>query len=140
MIDFRKVILAKYPDADFDRYRFQSGDIFKVGDAILLCKESLIMDVVCYVIKRSLLYRELGTEIKVPYKELPKEPIMVTPTICKRNKWKTGDVVQTEDNMTVYLYKEEHPHYFYGWVIQSENEYYLHTGIALPSPIYYYVN
>lgn len=139
MFDFNKFILSKYPNADLDRYRFKEGDIFKVGDAVLLCLYSAVEYVNCYVIKRSLQYREPGVETRVYYEDIPREPVFVKPKLRKSGKWKVGDIVET-DGMLIYLYKEEHPQYFYAWVIESENNYYLHTGIALPSPLYYYVS
>lgn len=139
MFDFNKLISSKYPNADFNRYRFKAGDIFKVGDAVLLCLYSAIEYVNCYVVTRSLQYRELGIETKVYYDDIPKEPVFVEPKVRKSGKWKVGDIVRT-DGMLIYLYKEAHPQYFYAWVIEAENNYYLHTGIALPSPLYYYVS
>lgn len=138
-IDFKKIILQKYPDADMDRYRLQPGDIVQMPDgAVLLCKQSAIMDCDFYVLKRSLTFREFKC-YRVSYADIPK---ISRPTndykIYKGLKWKVGQIVD-DGQVVVYLYEECGPQKFYGFVLQSANPYYLHTGVYVQSPSVYYM-
>lgn len=140
----RKMILTECPVYDFDRYRFNSGDIVRLDcGAVIVVDESCLNYVRCYVHKRSLKYREFG-EVKVNYTDLPYYPkgsfVSHSYTIQKKLKWSVGDIVTDPTYGTVgYLYKEVGFQEFYMYVLATDNNYYLHTRVYIQNPYRGYV-
>ncbi|WP_289751762.1 hypothetical protein [Bacteroides acidifaciens] len=67
----RNLILNKYPDYDFDRYHFKSGDIVRTLDGAVICvRESALEYVDAFPIVRSMRIREKVWQ-RVPYTDLP---------------------------------------------------------------------
>lgn len=133
-------------DEDYDpnRYHFNVGDVVKFDcGAIGIVRTAAVKWVDICIHKRSLVHRNFGVE-RVEYKDLPyvakHEFIPAKYTINKTLKWHVGDVVEESNyGMIVYLYEETEHQCFYGFVLQSENKYYLHTGIYLPNPYRAYI-
>lgn len=141
MADFKTFLKKKYPDADFDRYRYRIGDIIELSDgAKVLCVGSAIYYIEAYVIKRSIKYREYA-RYRISYQELPYATgdfVSCTYQITKKLKWSVGNVIEDNGNI-IYLYQEIRYQEFYGWVIKAVNEYYLHTGIYIANPYKSYI-
>lgn len=135
----KKLILSKVPEYDFDRYRFKPGDYVRTVDgARVLVKESALEYVTAYVLKRSLVYRELG-EQRVYYKDLPcynkGEFVNKLPENTRSIKWSKFDFVHLEDgNMYVLLTDEVKHQGFYAFVLSSDMDYYLHTCVYVENP------
>ena len=133
----------KYPEYDPNRYRFKRGDVVKTLDgAVVVITSEGILDVRGYVHKQSVKYR-IGSEVTVPYSDLPKLPKDgFTPYQYKLNKslkWKTGDIVEDINGTIAYLYGECDHQCFYGYVLESDMNHYIHTGIYLENPYRDYV-
>lgn len=141
MIDFIAMLKKKYPDADFDRYRYVTGDMIELPDgAVVLCIHSAIYHIEACVVKRSFKYNEYK-QYRIPYEEIPAvygEFIPAGYKIRKSLNWRVGDIVD-DNGYIVYLYQEVGHQQFYGWVIKAVNEYYLHTGIYLVNPYADYI-
>lgn len=139
-----KYLCRKYPDYDPERYHFKPGDIVTTSDgAVILVKESAIEYVTGYALKRSFLFRPHG-ENRVPYSYLPdlRKGKYMHPgfPISKSLRWREGTIVtDLTYGVVVYLYEEVSPQCFYGFVVKSENERYLHTGIYIPNPYKDYI-
>lgn len=137
-----KLLKSKYPDYDLERYRYKAGDIIRTEDgAMIVVEYSAIEHIQGYVIKRSLVFREKGPQ-RIEYTKLPyykKEKFKSEEfKINKRLSWGLYDIVKT-DTMTVLLTKNVRHQEFYGYVLKSENEYYLNTHIYLVNPFKDYV-
>lgn len=138
----RKLILNKYPDYDFDRYRFKSGDIVRTLDGALVCvRESALEYVDAFPIVRSMRIREKVWQ-RVPYTDLPFYTkgefvsLNIKPTTSV--KWKVGDFVTLDYEDSLALLTEEHKdrhQAFYAYVLRCSNNYYLHTGIYVENPM-----
>lgn len=140
----RKLILRDCPNYDFDRHRFSSGDVVKLDcGAVIIVDESALTYIKGYVYKRSLKHREFG-EVKISYDELPCYPkgeFKSYPyTVQKKLKWSVGDIVSDPNYGTVgYLYEEVRPQEFYMYVLETNNNYYLHTRVYIANPYRGYV-
>lgn len=146
MTIIEKAILAKYPDYDFDRYRFRAGDIVQSNDgAVIIVIESSLTDVYAYIYKKSFIHN-VHCKTSIPYEELPyfaKGEFKSLPYSLRRSlNWRVGDIVQDPQYGTVcYLYADAGYHQgFYAWVLGPENSYYLHQGIYLQNPYGTYVS
>lgn len=133
MVDcWRKMILEKYPNYDFERYRFKAGDCVKTNDnAIIIVKASALEYVTAYVIRRGFKYNKLG-ETDVQYSDIPyskKGEFKSLPYKSNKSlKWRVSEIREI-DGMTILLYKEVEHQGFYGFVLKSEDPYYLNTGV-----------
>lgn len=140
----RNLILEKCPDYEFDRYRFKPGDIVKTLDgAIVVVEYSSISYISAFPIVRSMKFRKKEVQ-RINYKDLPYydkgEFVNMSYKISKKVIWKVGDIVKSEYDDTVLLISEEDKkQQFVGFVLCTENSYYLHTKIILNSPTYGYV-
>lgn len=140
----KKLIRSKFPDYDFDRYRFKPGDyVITVDGARVLVKESALDYVTAYVLKRSLVYRELG-EQRVYYKDLPYYDkdgfVNSTPKTSNSLKWNRFDFVHLGNgNMDVLLTEEIGHQRFYAFVLHSDMDYYLHTSVYVENPYKDYI-
>lgn len=138
----RKLILHECPDYDFDRYHFKSGDIVRTLDGAVICiKESALEYVEAFPVVRSMCIREKIWQ-RVPYTNLPYYRkgefvnLSVKPTTSI--KWKVGDFVYLDYEEGLALLTEEHKdryQAFYAYVLQCNNNYYLHTGIYIENPM-----
>lgn len=138
----RKVILAKCPDYDFDRYRFRYGDFVQTEDgAKLMVVESCLTYVKAFVLKRSLTIRVLG-ESKIFYENLPYYNKgnfkSVKYTINKSLLWKSGDVVQDND-FILLLCEDLGNQSFYAYVLETPYDYYKESKIYVVNPYRDYV-
>ena len=139
-----KLILQKYPDYDFDRYRYKAGDyVESICGAKMIVEYSAIEYVSAFVIRRSLQYRKYGQQ-RVYYKDLPYyakgEFINGLPKVNETLYWNVYDIVYLEEsNMRVLLTQEVKHQCFYGFVLETENNYYKHTSIYLENPYKQYI-
>lgn len=139
-----KLILKKHPNYDFERYRFKAGDIVETLDgATIVVRYSACEYVEAYVIRKSLKYREKGLQ-NIKYDGLPyyKKGTFTNklPKITRRLEWKVYDFVHLDNgNITVLLSDKVGHQAFYGYVLSSENNYYLHTNIYLENHFKDYV-
>ena len=139
MNTLRKLILKKHPDYDFDRYSFQPGDCVETLDgAIAIIEYSAIDWVNAFIIKRSMKFRQKG-EQRINLNDLPNlrygEFISKDLEPSKSIFWKENTIVYVEhDNLLALLLKEVHFQGFHAFVLNCDNNYYLHTRIYLDNP------
>lgn len=137
----QKAILAEYPDYDFNRYRFKAGDYVTTLDGAEVIVEYSALDYIQgYVIKRSLKYREKGSA-RIYYTDLPyyTEFMNKEYKVSKSLKWEIFNIVR-DGNTVVLLTKEVGHQKFHGFVLETDNSYYLHTGIYLENPYAGYIS
>lgn len=140
----QKLILEECPDYDFNRYRFENGDIVKTLDGAVICVEYSMLDCVkASPIKRSMKIREKKLQC-VYYNDLPyyekgkfNNSIVVRP--INKIKWSIGDIIEM-DNMTMLLEDEDKDRVqsFCAYVLESKNNYYIHTHISIDNPMRHY--
>lgn len=143
----QKLILEECPNYDFDRYRFQPGDILKMSDGAIICVEYSALDYVsAFPLLRSMRVREKCWQ-KIYYSDLPYyqkgsfTSLDIIP--INRLKWKVGDIVNMDKCDGKVLLTEEddmRPQTFIGFVLECENNYYTHTGIYIENPMKDYFN
>lgn len=139
-----KLILSECPDYDFERQHFVSGDIVKTLDgAVIIVTSSALEYITGYVYRRSLRYTK-HCEVSVPYSELPYykagEFKSVEYKCQKKIRWSVGDIVQDPTYGAIgYLYEQVGHQQFYMYVLETDNPYYLHTGVYIESPYSGYI-
>lgn len=139
----QKLILKEHPNYDFTRYRYQAGDIVRTLDGALVVVEYSAIDYVsAFPVIRSLKYRNREFQ-RIPYSDLPYYKCgefcaeQIKPK--RKLKWSVGDIVENTNGDVVLLTKETHSQGFHGYVLQSEQGFYLHTGIYIQNPYRDYV-
>lgn len=140
----RKLILKKYPNFDFNRYRYNPGDLIRLDDgAVVVVKEGALEYVDAYVYRHSLKYRYYNL-VRIQYEELPYyvkgEFTTEVYKLNKTLKWRVGNIVQDPTYGAIgYLFEEVGQQRFYMFVLEADNPYYVHTGIYLENPYKDYV-
>ncbi len=139
-----ELVLKKYPDYDFERHTFVDGDLVSTLDgAVIIVRCSALAYVDGYVYKPSFKYHNKG-EVRVPYSDLPYykqgefKSLGYNP--IKSLKWRVGDIVKNPTYGTVgYLFKECDHQRFYMYVLETDNDYYMHTGVYIENPYACYI-
>lgn len=139
----RNLILKSNPDYDFNRYRFKPGDIVRTLDGAVIVVEYSALDYIkAFPIKRSISCKIRQFQ-RVHYNNLPYyekdnfEPICIpiTKSLC----WKIGNIIVDEYGAKVLLFEEVEHQCFYGFVLETDNDYYLHTRIYVQNPYKDYI-
>lgn len=140
---FRNYILNRYPDYDFERYRFEYGDIVKTSsNAVLFVIQSSLDEVEAFVIHSGFGYKK-SSVVSISYHDLPYfkngEFVKEDPQIFKSLKWEVGKFVIDPNNGYVFLLKERvNEKAFYAYVVKCENSFYDGTIVYLQDPYYDY--
>lgn len=139
----QKLIMNQCPDYDFSRYRFREGDMVETLDgALVIVEYSALEYVSAFPIRRSMTCRKKEFQ-RVSYSNLPYykkgEFKHKSYPISNSIFWKLGDIVRDEPGYVVLLTKEDGDQKFSGFVLEAENEYYLHTRIYIRNPYAAYV-
>lgn len=139
----RKVILAQYPDYDFERHSFKFGEIVKTNTgATIFVIQSAIEYVEAFVLKSGFGLKK-NTKVNVNYTDLPyfkkDEYTSINFSINKGLKWEVGQIVMDKRTGSKLLLTEENDNGFHAIVIESENKYYLECGIYVRNPLEGYI-
>lgn len=140
----QRLILRDHPDYDFEQYHFRAGDMVKSLDGgLFIVDYSACEYVEAFPLVRTLTYRKKEFQ-RVYYTDLPyyrKGEFVNSEYPIKDErivKWEVGDIVCGEYGIVALLFQECGTQEFYGYVLDSDNSYYLHTRIYLPNPNRYY--